>query len=334
MHMADALLSPTVGVTLWAASGATLGWCARRIREARDERALPLMGVLGAFVFAAQMINFAIPATGSSGHLGGGLLLSILLGPHAAFMVIASVLAVQAIFFADGGLLALGANLFNLGVLPCFVAYPLVYRMVVPERLAPPSRGRLALACLAAAIVALQMGALGVVLETTASRISSLPMGSFLLLMLPIHLAIGVAEGLATAALVLFIRRHRPDLLARQAGPGARLRPALAGFALAALLTGGVLSGFASQRPDGLEWSVERTAQQPAPPAPESALHRALAEAQRRLALMPDYAFASSPASGAAASPDPVPASSIAGIAGGLVTFCLIALAAAALRRR
>jgi len=131
MHMADALLSPAVGGALWVASAATLAWCARRVSAQGEDHLVPLMGVLGAFVFAAQMINFAIPATGSSGHLGGGLLLSILLGPHAAFLVIASVLTVQALFFADGGLLALGANIFNLGVFPCFVAYPLVYRALV-----------------------------------------------------------------------------------------------------------------------------------------------------------------------------------------------------------
>ncbi len=78
---------------------------------------IPLMGVLGAFIFAAQMINFTIPGTGSSGHLGGGMILAILLGPHAAFLVMASVLTVQALFFADGGLLALGCNIWNLGVL-------------------------------------------------------------------------------------------------------------------------------------------------------------------------------------------------------------------------
>ncbi len=94
---------------------------------------IPLMGVAGAFVFAAQMLNFAIPGTGSSGHLGGALMLAILLGPEAAFLVMASILAVQALFFADGGLLALGANIFNLGFFPAFVAYPLIYRKIVGD---------------------------------------------------------------------------------------------------------------------------------------------------------------------------------------------------------
>ena len=103
---------------------------------------VPLMGVLGAFIFAAQMLNFTIPATGSSGHLGGGMILAILLGPYAAFLVMASVLTVQALFFADGGLLALGCNIFNLGFFPCFIAYPFIYKKIVgaPADPGPHSR--------------------------------------------------------------------------------------------------------------------------------------------------------------------------------------------------
>jgi len=115
MHMADALISPAVGGTVWAATAGLTVYSARKLKQEMDDRKLPLMGVLGAFVFAAQMINFTIPATGSSGHLGGGMILAILLGPYAAFLTMASVLTVQALFFADGGLLALGCNIFNLG---------------------------------------------------------------------------------------------------------------------------------------------------------------------------------------------------------------------------
>ena len=123
MHMADALLSPMVGGTMWAATAGILAYCSRKVKQEIDDHKIPLMGVLGAFVFAAQMINFTIPATGSSGHLGGGMLLAILLGPYAAFLVIASVLTVQALFFGDGGLFALGCNIFNLGFFPCFVRF-------------------------------------------------------------------------------------------------------------------------------------------------------------------------------------------------------------------
>lgn len=95
MHMADALLSPAVGGTLWVATATTIAFCAKKVQRDLDDRKIPLMGVLGAFIFAAQMINFTIPATGSSGHLGGGMILAILLGPSAAFLTIASVLTVQ-----------------------------------------------------------------------------------------------------------------------------------------------------------------------------------------------------------------------------------------------
>src|SRR5512138_2390282 len=142
MHMSDALLSPAVGLGFHAASAGLLAVTARRAaREDGYERRLPMMGVLGAFVFAAQMVTFAIPGTGSSGHLAGGTLLAILLGPSAAFLVMASVLTVQALFFADGGLLALGCNLFNLGFWPAFVGIA-AYRLV--SRRSPGARGALA----------------------------------------------------------------------------------------------------------------------------------------------------------------------------------------------
>ena len=128
MHMSDALLSPAVGGTMWAAAGAVMAGSARKLHRQVDSARVPLMGVLAAFVFAGQMINFAIPGTGSSGHLGGGIILAALLGPPAAFIAMASILTVQALFFADGGLLALGCNIFNLGFFPAFVAYPLLFR--------------------------------------------------------------------------------------------------------------------------------------------------------------------------------------------------------------
>ena len=351
MHMADALLSPGTGAAMWLASGSVMALASRRLQARADDALVPLMGMLGAFVFALQMVNFSIPGTGSSGHLGGGLLLAILLGPHAAFVVIASVLTVQALFFADGGLLALGANLFNLGVLPCYLAYPLVYR---PLAGAAPTPRRSAVAAVLAAVVGLQFGALGVVLQTVASGISSLPAPAFLGLMLPIHLAIGVAEGLATAALLLFLRRARPELLdATVAVPAARpahgrpLRPLLKALAVATLLTAGMLSWFASGQPDGLEWSVARAAGSAEPPAPATGVHAMLAAAQQRTALLPDYALPTATAPAAAAPvappearsappawPDVNAGTTLAGVVGGLVTLGLVLAVGFGLRRR
>ena len=210
MHMADALISPAVGGAMWAATAGLTLYSARKLKENPDDSRTPLMGVLGAFIFAAQMINFTIPATGSSGHLGGGMILAILLGPHAAFITLASVLTVQALFFADGGLLALGCNVFNLGFFPCFIAYPFIYRRIAGQG---STQRRILAGAIAASILGLQMGAFGVVLETLFSGVSELPFATFLFLMQPIHLAIGIVEGLVTAAVVTFIWKARPEIL-------------------------------------------------------------------------------------------------------------------------
>jgi cobalt/nickel transport system permease protein len=341
MHMADALLSPEVGATLWAASGVTLGWCSKRLRSDPREHLVPLMGVLGAFVFAAQMITFSIPGTGSSGHIGGGLLLSILLGGPAAFVVIASVLTVQALFFADGGLLALGANIVNLGVFPCFVAYPLIYRPLVKAAGDAPSRNRLAAITVLAAIIGLQLGALGVVIETQFSGISSLPLDTFLLLMQPIHLAIGLVEGLATAAVIAFIREARPDLVDASMSTTDRGHAIAGGFptriiatlACLAVATGGLLSWFASSNPDGLEWSIERVTGKAEVAAETTSVHQALAQMQQQIAPLPDYKFAGAAESSAAtagesAAQEAWPAidagTSLAGVLGGLGTLILV----------
>lgn len=300
--------------------------CARKVRQASRDNLVPWMGVLGAFVFAAQMINFPIPGTGSSGHLGGGLLLAILLGPHAAFLVIASVLTVQAFFFADGGLLALGCNMFNLGFFPAFIAYPLLYKPLVR---APNGTLRAWVCAGAAAVGGLQLGALGVVLETTASGITELPTGAFILVMLPIHLAIGVIEGLVTAAVVSFVARVRPEVL--QAGPRAatavNLRPILVGLVIAAAGVGG---WFASARPDGLEWSIARVSGKEEIPAPDSSLRNHLSNFQEKTALLPGYGFRSSdetPGQKSAAWPAVSAGASVSGIVGGLITVgvaCLL----------
>ena len=259
MHMADALISPAVGGAAWAATAGLTYYSARKLKGNPDEHIVPLMGVLGAFIFAAQMLNFTIPATGSSGHLAGGMILAILLGPYAAFITMASVLTIQALFFADGGLLALGCNIINLGFFPCFIAYPLIYRKIVGAR---PTRGRILLGALAASILALQLGAFGAVLETLFSGVAALPFSTFVLLMQPIHLAIGIVEGLVTAAVVSFVWQAHPEILAlAPAAPTARVhshKPLWLGLALFAVVTGGILSWFASTHPDGLEWVAKQ----------------------------------------------------------------------------
>lgn len=345
MHMADALLSPAVGGTLWAATAVMTWHCSRRVRETLDDQTIPLMGVLGAFIFAAQMINFTIPGTGSSGHLGGGLLLAILLGPHAAFLVMASVLTVQALVFADGGLLALGANIFNLAVLPCFVAYPLIYKPLVGTH---PTPGRITLAAVLAAVAGLQLGAFGVVLETVASGISELPFSAFVLLMLPIHLGIGLVEGLVTAAVVNFIWTAQPDILrhAATARPLGQplLKKVLLGLGVTAAITGGALSWFASTYPDGLEWSIAGVSGTEEVAHPDGGIHATLSAVQQQTAILPDYGFGAADAdSGPGQEQDhaeaPVwpavdPATSLAGLVGGALTLLIAVGIGWLLRRR
>jgi cobalt/nickel transport system permease protein len=294
MHMSDALISPAVGATGWAVASGLIAYSVRRLRREPEAGIPALMGVLGAFVFAAQMINFSIPGTGSSGHLGGGLMLSAIVGPHAAFLVLTSVLTVQALLFADGGLLALGCNIVNLGLFTCFVAYPLVFRFVSG---AAPTRGRLTVAAGAAAVVGLQLGSLAVVLETAGSGISQLPIYTFVLFMLPIHFGIGVVEGIVTAGVLLYVGKARPELLRLGGSSGAAhsrsLRPLLVAFAGMALLIGGVLSWFASTQPDGLDWSVSKTAHTQDIAVPATKLRGLFAGIQRKTALLPDYTFES-----------------------------------------
>jgi len=346
MHMADALISPAVGGTLWVVSGGWIAFCARKVKQTLRDNLVPLMGVLGAFIFAAQMINFSIPGTGSSGHLGGGLILTVLLGPYAAFLVMASVLTVQAFFFADGGLLALGCNIFNLGFFPAFVAYPLLYRAMVKRQ---DGASRAWVGAIIAAVVGLELGALGVVLETKASGISELPFGTFLLMMLPIHLAIGVVEGLATAAVVSFVARARPEALpmAPSVGGSGSLRPVLIGLAIAAVVMGGLASWFASTYPDGLEWSMAKVSGKEELESPAAGIHARLAKIQEKTAFLPDYGFKSAEVApeavataepAAAVAPEPWPrvsaGTSVAGIVGGLLTLALAGLIGIALRAR
>lgn len=352
MHMADALISPVVGGTLWAATAGIIALCSRKVRQDLDERKVPLMGVLGAFVFAAQMINFAIPGTGSSGHLGGGLLLAVLLGPYGAFIVISSVLFAQALFFADGGLLALGCNIFNLGFFPAFVAYPLVYRVIAPPG---SSQGRITTASVAAAVAGLQFGAFAVVLETVFSGVAALPFSSFVLLMQPIHLAIGIVEGISTAAVIGFVAKAHPDIIDNPVSPlvgasGAGFRRLIFLLLTVAVLTGGCLSWFASGKPDGLEWAIAGVTGAEELPAPQTGIRGKLAAFQEKIALFPGYSLGSSDAheprspvlhgETAAAKPAPSPAgnerigSSVAGIAGGALTLAIALGVGTVLRRR
>lgn len=313
MHMADALLSPAVGGVMCAVSAGALAVAVRK-QKPQEEQKLPMMAVTGAFVFAAQMINFTIPGTGSSGHIGGGILLSGILGGPAALLTMAVVLVIQCLIFADGGLLALGCNVFNMGVIPCLLVYPLLFRRILGKRGGP---ARLMAASVVSAVIGLQLGVFGVVLETTVSGIAALPFSTFALLMQPIHLAIGLVEGIVTGAVLCYVQKSQPELLdacaAQEAGRNRSVRKQIVVFAVAALLLAGGVSLFASGLPDGLEWAMERTAGTAELPAEGTVLEGA-AQIQETTAVMPDYGISVE---------NEAVGGSLAGITGAAITFLL-----------
>ena len=328
MHMADALLTPQVAGTMYAFSAAAAGVSIYRLKKEDDPQKIPLMAVSAALVFAGQMINYTIPGTGSSGHICGGMLLSALLGPFAGFLSMIVILTIQCLFFADGGLMALGANIWNMAFYGCFVGYFLVWRNIVNSRWfgegAKGQHARITAASLIGCILTLQLGAFSVVLETTASGITELPFGAFLALMQPIHLAIGLVEGLITAAVLNFVYSSRPELLCgldrdnKHQGRGT-LRSTLVILAVVTLVTGGGLSLAASSNPDGLEWALfgnEEEGYAANMGLDEEDFGAASAAAdtaqsiQEKTSFLPDYAFKGS---------DSAAGTTVSGIAGSMI---------------
>ncbi len=297
MHMADALVSPAVAGTMYACSAVAAGYSIKKVRLEEDTKKVPLMGVMGAFVFAAQMINFTIPGTGSSGHLCGGMLLSALLGPFAGFLTMISILLIQCLFFADGGLLALGANVWNMAFYGCFVGTFLIWLPMLKGKV---SKARVTAASVIGCVLTLQLGAFSVTLETLVSGITELPFFVFVAAMQPIHLAIGLVEGLITAAVLCFVYEARPELLAVSTADGLSaensrfsLKATLATLGAATLVIGGLLSLFASENPDGLEWSMERITGSTELEA-AGGIYEIADSIQTFFAFLPDYAFKTS----------------------------------------
>jgi len=210
------------------------------------------MGVMGAFVFAAQMVNFPV-LPGTSGHLGGAVLLAILFGPFHASILMASILIVQCLIFQDGGLLALGANILNMGIVPAFVGAAL-YQMLAFRRpfgrAFPGQQG----AAFMAAWLGVLSGALLVPFQVVYAGVTSLPLGGFLAVMIGVHAVIGLAEGLITVAVLKFIKQLYPLRAIGEHRMGASGAVTL--LLVVALLIGGGLSIFASGDPDGLEKAV------------------------------------------------------------------------------
>jgi len=203
MHIPDGFLAAPVWVSLDVAAIPAIGYFARRVQRSFDETKAPLLGVLGAFVFAAQMVNFPVLA-GTSGHLIGAALLALTLGPSAAAVVMSAVLAVQALVFQDGGLLALGANIFNLAIVAVWAGY--LPMALIGDR----GPGARRWAAFAGGWFSVTAAALAASVQLHFSQVA--PAAPLFASMLGVHAVTGVIEGLLTAACLTAIERLHPNL--------------------------------------------------------------------------------------------------------------------------
>jgi cobalt/nickel transport system permease protein len=207
MHIPDGFVNIPVAAATYVASGGSLAYAVRRTNEELGEKQVPLMGIMGAFIFAAQMLNFPV-AGGTSGHLIGGALATILLGPWAGMLIMTSVLVVQALIFQDGGLVALGANVFNMGVVACLVGH---YAFIWLKRLLGEGTQGVVISGFVAAWTSVVAAAIACALELALSGTSALAVA--LPAMTLVHILIGIGEGLITVAVLVFLAATRRDLL-------------------------------------------------------------------------------------------------------------------------
>lgn len=269
MHIPDGFLSTMVSIALWVAAIVVLAHALRRSGKDLGERQLPLMGVLAAAIFAGQMLNFSVTG-GTSGHLLGAALATILVGPWPAVVVMTTVVGVQALVFQDGGLLALGANLFNMAVIGVAVSY-FAYSSL--RRLTRGAAWGLFLSGFAAAWSSIFIASLAAALQLALSGTS--PANLAVPAMAGIHALIGIGEGLITVGALAFLYATRRELLGAEPVSAAGGRGVWAlGLGVALLLS--VLSPLASANPDGLEWVAEQAGFLQAARAP-------------LLSLIPDY---------------------------------------------
>lgn len=234
MHLGNSIICPVTGIPMIIAAGCALFYSIKNVKKEHKKEDNLLWIALTALVFSLQMINFSIPHTHSSGHIIGAVLLAALLGPNRAFISMCTILTVQALFFNDGGLNALGCNIFNMGILACFIAYPFIYKNM---------NNKYSGAFLAS-VFAVLAGALAVVLEAVISGSVQHNISYFISLMLGIHFAIAVAEGVFTAVLTAVVSKF-----------GHLQRTSIILFAVS-ILMGAFLYKYASTKPDGLEWSL------------------------------------------------------------------------------
>lgn len=245
MHIPDGFLSVPVSILLWLITILVVGYALRRASADLGERQVPVMGVLAAAIFAGQMLNFAV-AGGTSGHLLGAALATIILGPWAATLVLTCVIAIQALIFQDGGLLVLGANIFNMAIIGVAVAYT-TFRTI--HKLAGSRPWALYVSGFLAAWASVEIAALGTAIELSLSGTS--PANIAIPAMGGIHALIGIGEGLITVGALAILYASRRDLLIINESTPARGNLVwVAGLVLALLLA--LASPWASGHPDGL----------------------------------------------------------------------------------
>jgi len=252
MHIPDGFLSVLVSIIFWIISAAFIAVALKRVSRDLGEREAPLMGVLAAAIFAGQMLNFTVTG-GTSGHLLGAALAAILVGPWAAMLVMTAVVATQALIFQDGGLVVLGANLFNMAVVGVAVGYT-VYRLV--QNLSGGKRWGMLAGGFLAAWASIFIASLSCALQLSLSGTS--PAQIALPTMAGIHALIGIGEGLITFGALAFVLGARPDILSNAQAPTKNSRGLLVGGVALSLLLA-VLSPLASSHPDGLEWVAEQS---------------------------------------------------------------------------
>ena len=324
MHMADALLSPPVAGVMAIGSCGVAGYSIYKLSKTDNGKIVPVMGVMGAFVFATQMINFTIPGTGSSGHLCGGLLLSAILGPYAAFLTMISVLVIQCLMFADGGLLALGANIWNMAFYGCFLG-AWIWKLCAKKEL---SKRKILCISIIGSVLTLQLGAFSVSVETFASGITQLPFSAFLATMLPIHLAIGFVEGLITGCVLCFLYEARPSLLwflsTKSNQEKMSLKTSIGIMACLSLVIGGILSLFASSLPDGLEWSIQKMTGSTEIQEGAGLAYSISKHIQDITSIFPDYNFIGNESS---------EGTSVSGLVGACIVLILVIILSTLIRR-
>ncbi len=247
LHIPDGFLSTTVSLVGWLLAVGAIGYALRQTRGQLGSRQIPLMGVLAAFIFAAQAINFPV-AGGTSGHLLGGTLAAIVLGPWAAVLVMTAVIGVQALLFQDGGLLALGFNIVNMGVLTAFTGH---FAFQLLKRILGEGRTSLLVGGALGAWVSVMAGAAATAVELAASGAS--PLGVALPAMAGVHALIGIGEALITVGALAFIYASRRDLLDLGARAPAKAAANWVIVGLGIALSVAVFSFAASPHPDGLE---------------------------------------------------------------------------------